>query len=110
MLNIAAHLPKCKPLDKTLAMLDMSQGIDWLNIQTDGTVQTMATNSVMLCLQDGHILTEMQMATLMGHNCSTLKFRHTSANQFKNMIGNCVHVSVMGLAVFAILGSVAGKP
>lgn len=107
MLNIAAHLPKCQPLDKTLAILDMSQGIDWLNIQTDGTVQTMATNSTMLCLQDGHILTEMQMATLMGHICSTLKFRHTSANQFKKLIGNCVHVSVMGLAVFAILGSLA---
>ena len=108
MINIIAHLPKCQPLQETLAIVDISQGIDWLSINTDGTVQTMATNSTMLKLQDGCIITEVQMATLMGHDCQKLQLNTTSPCQFKKMIGNAVHISVMGLAMFAILATLGG--
>ena len=108
MLNIVAHLPKCQPLQDTHAVIDMSQGIDWLNIQTDGTVQTMATNSTMLSLQDGCIITELQMAALMGHDCHKLHLNKTSPSQLKKMIGNAVHVSIMGLAMFALLATIGG--
>ena len=105
LLNIVAHLPRCHPLAETIAVLDVSQSIDRINLTIDGTTPTAATNSQLLCLCDAEVLTEFQMGELMGHNMRALQFKGMSAHQARRLLGMSVHVSVMGVGLLALIGA-----
>ena len=102
MLNIIALLPRNRPLGQTCCVIDRSQSIDWLAPRWDGTIPTLATNSVLHCFRTGSALTTFQLASLMGLRMEKMDVSGISETAMRQRLGLSIHISVMGLAMLAL--------
>ena len=55
LLSIVALLPKCQPLQETVAIADRSQTITRIGLRSDGTIPTVAVNSALHCFRPGTV-------------------------------------------------------
>ena len=107
MLNVVARHPKIRPLEHSLAVIDVSQGINRLSRFTNGIVPTLATNSRPWSMRHARFLTVGELIALCGLPSSTNMTGQTeTAARF--MLGNCMHVADIGIATSAALGLAMG--
>ena len=95
-----------QPLERTLAVLDLSQNLRRCAVRNDGCVPTAATNSVMYSLRDGRSLSVPMMAKLMGRSVADIKSQ-TTATQFKHMLGMSFHPACSASLIACFLAAVA---
>ena len=96
LLNIVALLPKCQPLQETLAIADRGQTITRMPLRSDGTIPTVATNSLLHCFQTGECLQTYEVAALMGLKLESLKLVGVSEAAIRKRLGLGIHIAVMG--------------
>ena len=96
LLNIVALLPKCQPLQETLAIADRGQTITRISLRSDGTIPTVATNSLLHCFRTGECLQTYEVAALMGLKLERLRLAGVSAAAIRKRLGLGIHVAVMG--------------
>lgn len=107
LLNVVARHPKVSPLEHSLAVTDVSQGIDRLTLFTNGIVPTLATNSRPWSMRHARYLTVGELIALCGLPPSTNMTGQTeTAARF--MLGNCMHAADVGIATSAALGLAMG--
>ena len=102
LLNLVARHPKTGQLSFTLAVLDLSQGIDRLALMTNGIVPTLATNSRPWSMRHGRTLTVGELMALSGLP-PTADMEGQSEASARFMVGNAMHVADIGLAASATL-------
>ena len=95
-LNIVALLPKCQPLQETLAIADRGQTITRMPLRSDGTIPTVATNSMLHCFQTGKCLQTYEVAALMGLKLERLRLAGVSEAAMHKRLGLGSHIAVMG--------------
>ena len=104
MLNVLAEsLPEADPLADTVAIVDITQSLERQPWKLDGTVPPIATNTVLWSLMLGKCLTTKQTAELMGHRFADGRtdFATISKTAQKTLIGNSIHVAVIGSLMIA---------
>ena len=106
-LNILAHLPSLQPIQNCLGVFDLSQGMNRITMRTDGCLGTDATNSHFWSMVDGMFLTGFQVGELMGHRMAEIDLAGISETALRKMMGNSVHVAVIGLAEIGMIASMA---
>ena len=102
ILNLVALHPKVNPLDTSQAVLDLSQALDRCTIATSGIVPTLATNSKPWSIRHGRILRVGELMALCGLP-SSADMSGMSAHAARHMLGNCMHVADIGVAVSTAL-------
>ena len=102
LLNLVAHHPKTGQLNYSLAILDLSQGIDRLTLMTNGIVPTLVTNSRPWSMRHGRTLTVGELMALSGLP-PTADMEGQSEASARSMVGNAMHVAGVGLATSAAL-------
>ena len=96
LLNIVALLPKCQPLQETVAIADRGQTITRNPLRSDGTIPTVATNSMLHCFQTGECLQTYEVAALMGLKLESLRLAGVSEAAIRKRLGLGIHIAVMG--------------
>lgn len=102
LLNLVALHPKAVPLDTSLAILDLSQGIDRLTIMANGIIPTLATNSRPWSMRHARVLTVGELMAACGLPPAA-DMREQTESSARFMLGNCMHVADIGIAVSAAL-------
>ncbi len=104
LLNVFALLPDCNPLSRTLAIADVSQGIDRTAFRLDGNIPTVAKNSELFSLGMGRFLTTCEVAALMGFKLDLMNLKGVNEAAFRRILGNTIHVSSAGAMLLALVG------
>ena len=103
-LNVFALLPQSQPLNDTLLLADLSQGVDMAVLQRDGSLPTLARNSSIFCLQAGRFLTTPEKAALMGINLGHLHFPQQCTEAWlKERLGLSIHVASLGTMMLSLV-------
>ena len=97
MLNLVALHPETTPLDTTLAVVDLSQGLDRFTFMANGVVPTLATNSKPWSIRHGRALRVGELMALRGLP-STADMSGMRGNAARAMLGNCMHVADVRVA------------
>ena len=66
---------------------------------------TLACSSEMWSFPDARLLSTSEIATLMGHDTSSLKVDGITERQFRKMLGLGIHVGIAGLMIDVIFAS-----
>ena len=103
LLNVCSRMPGFVPLADTFAVVDVSQQLLYRPWSTDGTVLPIATNTSLWSIRLAKFLTTSQMYELMGHRLSQAdtSFNGISDTAQRKLIGNSIHVAVIGSLMIA---------
>lgn len=103
LLNVVALLPRAQPLSDTLLLVDLSQSVDRVVLQWDGSMPTLARNSQIFCLQAGRCLTTEEKAFLMGFPMGRMKFpQECTEHWLCERLGLSIHVASFGIMLLAL--------
>ena len=86
-------------------LVDKSQGIFRGGLRHDGAMGTLASSSEMWSFPDARLLSTPEIATLMGHDTSTLQVDGITDRQFRTLLGLSIHVGTAGMMVAVLLAS-----
>ena len=98
-LRVAEHggVSQCKD-----AVLDISQSYGWDQWRVDGCVPTLATGSAIYAIGAGTRLTPQVLFALMGFP-ATHQYQDFAPHKVATLLGNTMHVSIVGFAVATLL-------
>ena len=105
LLNILSLMPKMFPMALTPNLVDKSQGIFRGGLRHDGAMGTLASTSEMWSFPDGRLLSTSEVATLMGHDTSSMHVDGISDRQFRQLLGLSIHVGTAGMMAAVLLAS-----
>ena len=105
LLNILSLMPKMFPMALTPNLVDKSQGIFRGGLRHDGAMGTLASTSEMWSFPDGRLLSTSEVATLMGHDTSSMEVDGISDRQFRQLLGLSIHVGTAGMMAAVLLAS-----
>ena len=109
LLNLISYLPQCSPMRETLAVLDITQAVDYVCVKVDGTVPTGATNTVYWSMRHGRKLSTSGMGALMGHDMPGFRLPNDlSESQFRGLLGNGLHTAAIGVSMCGAIAAIAG--
>ena len=98
-------MPKMFPMALTPNLVDKSQGIFRGGLRHDGAMGTLASTSEMWSFPDGRLLSTSEVATLMGHDTSSMEVDGISDRQFRQLLGLSIHVGTAGMMAAVLLAS-----
>ena len=105
VLNILSLLPKMHPIPTTPNIVDRSQGIYRGGLRRDGAMCTLASSSLLWSFADARLLSQPEIATLMGHDTSSLQVDGVTDKQFRTLLGLSIHVGTAGMMAAVLLAS-----
>ena len=105
LLNILSLMPKLFPLAHSPNLVDKSQGIFRGGLRHDGAMGTLASTSEMWSFPDARLLSTSEVATLMGHDTSSMHVDCISDRQFRQLLGLSIHVGTAGMMAAVLLAS-----
>ena len=108
LLNILSLMPKMFPMALTPNLVDKSQGIFRGGLRHDGAMGTLASTSEMWSFPDARLLSTSEVATLMGHDTSSMRVDGISDRQFRQLLGLSIHVGTAGMMAAVLLASLGG--
>ena len=108
LLNILSLMPKLFPLAHSPNLVDKSQGIFRGGLRHDGAMGTLASTSEMWSFPDARLLSTSEVATLMGHDTSSMHVDGISDRQFRQLLGLSIHVGTAGMMAAVLLASLGG--
>ena len=100
-LTVAEHggLARC-----SLGVLDIGQSYGWHQWRNDGVLPTLATGSALFLVAQGRLMKPSELLDVMGFPRGLHDLDHSWGDIVK-LIGNTMHVAVVGLAIGALVGS-----
>ena len=103
MLNLAARKPNLQPLNKSLAVMDISCSIDHVSPNASGAVPTIGTNALPWVFALGKCLNIYQIGMLFGHNMAEIKLDSCNDAVWRIALGNSLHVATTGSLLFPMI-------